>query len=81
MTLTWILEVTGVYCKHENLPLSLVNTITQEILIALEAQTYPMDVSQAVSWLSSNMDDNLTYNGHSLLCPFIHGEICHLISM
>ena len=42
--------------KHENLQFSLVNTITQQILIALGPNLYHGCISR-VSWLSSNMDD------------------------
>ena len=42
--------------KHENLQFSLVNTITQQILIALGPNLYHGCISR-VSWLSSKMDD------------------------
>ena len=42
--------------KHENLQFSLVNTITQQILIALGSNLYHGCISR-VSWLSSKMDD------------------------
>ena len=42
--------------KHENLQFSLVNTITQQILIALGPNLYHGCISR-VSWLSLKMDD------------------------
>ena len=42
--------------KHENFQFPLVNTITQQILIALGPNLYHGCISR-VSWLSSKMDD------------------------
>ena len=50
-----IFEVTGQF-KHENFQFPLVNTITQQILIALGPNLYHGCISR-VSWLSSKMDD------------------------
>ena len=55
MTLTYFWGHGGQF-KHENLQFSLVNTITQQILIALGPNLYHGCISR-VSWLSSKMDD------------------------
>ena len=55
MTLTYFLGHRGQF-KHENLQFLLVNTITQQILIALGPNLYHGCISR-VSWISSKMDD------------------------
>ena len=56
MTLTYFGGHGGQF-KHENFQFSLVNTITQQILIALGPNLYHGCISR-VSWLSSKMDDH-----------------------
>ena len=55
MTLTYFGGHGGQF-KHDNFQFSLVNTITQQILILLGPNLYHGCISR-VSWLSSKMDD------------------------
>ena len=55
MTLTYFWGHGGQF-KHDNFQFSLVNTITQQILIALGPNLYHGCIWR-VSWLSSKMDD------------------------
>ena len=55
MTVTYFLGHGGQF-KHDNFQFSLVNTITQQILIVLGPNLYHGCISR-VSWLSSKMDD------------------------